>query len=448
MDYPEKVTYNYLGEPVFIESNGGVSFLDDAGNSFLTDDHCCKYLEEFLKMRRWSLSKTRNLSKISKALTKADLQERGITDEELKFFGQCSVREVTFDSILESGFFNPDQVKKAKELRSDISGFKKAVRKYIDKTTVVKTIPVEIRQNRIEFDSPDDVTIIYKQCKTKEYKIDLTFKARREDIEWLEGGLEQFFFVQQGREMVILLLLLDDMMDPIFRLIWNLDERNEGSYRASSNVISFNNADVRGSLLHEIGHYLQHYFGLSRALEGWTYESGLNSFAEKLLLLEYTSKNNGKAFSISESLHKLFEKFSLDENDPKELTEKDLFMRWQLCSRWSNLDEISNILGVYFDHENIYVNAFSEISHRSFVRYGHVKGDNLIYERYKSEDESKFEDPEGQNVFENIIVPQTKQRTPNTKLLELLCKLLRVKFNGCINLFDDMTEEDEWNIDM
>ena len=33
------------------------------------------------------------------------------------------------------------------------------------------------------------------------------------------------------------------------------------------------------------------------------------------------------------------------------------------------------------------------------------------------------------------------------KLLELLCKLLRVKFNGCIDYFDDMPREDKSNIE-
>lgn len=56
---------------------------------------------------------------ISKVLKTKDLRERNLTDEEFKLLGNSSVREVTFNSILESGCFSEEQKSKAKAWLED-----------------------------------------------------------------------------------------------------------------------------------------------------------------------------------------------------------------------------------------------------------------------------------------------------------------------------------------
>ena len=451
---PCEVEYDSFDAPLLIKNNGGLSYLQDVRIKFFIYRHFSSYenyMKEFLK------TKPCGFKNLSKALAETDLKQRGLTDEEISLLGDVSVREITFDSILKSGFFSSDQVKKANELRNNFASFKEAVKEYVDTTTVVQTTPVKIRQTSIEVYSPDDIIAEYNQSEeTEEDEIAITYEAHSYIKKQLEDGLRDCFVVQQGREMVILLLLLDDMMDSEFRLIWNFNESDRDSYDLRINMINFSKTE---SLLHEIGHYFQHWFNLAQPFEG-----DHNAFAEKLLLLEYESKGN-RMFSVPKPLLDLFEAFEFvpDENIQNNFNERDLFIRWQLISRWTESIEISNILGVYLDQKNVYINELSDISHRNFVRYGHAEyidvvplRNFLLYENdeymdvaYKadaSEDQCKFEDSEVQNLFDNIIVPEVKKRRPDPKLLELLCKLLRVKFNGCIDFFDDMPQEDKSNI--
>ena len=457
MDYPCEVEYDIFDAPLLIKNYGNLSYLKDVRIKFFIYGHFSSYenyMKEFLK------TKPCGFKNLSKALTKTDLKKRELTDEEIDLLGKVSVHEITFDSILDSGFFSSDQVKKANELRNSFVSFNKAVQEYVDKTTVVQTTPVKIRKISIKLDSPDDIILKYDQFEeTEEHEIAITYEALCSRKEQLEDTLRDCFFVQRGREMVILLLLLDDMMDSEFRLIWNFNERDENSYYPQINMISLSKTSKTDGLLHELGHYFQHWFDLAQPFEGYR-----NAFAEKLLLLEYKSKEN-RMFSVPKPLLDLFKNFEdvPGENIQNNFNERDLFIRWQLISRWTESAEISNILGVYFDQKNVYINEFSEISHRNFVRYGHaeymdvaslrnfVRHENdeymdVAYRADESEDQCKFEDSEVQNIFDNIIVPKVKKRRPDPKLLELLCKLLRVKFNGCIDFFDDIPQEDKSNI--
>ena len=427
--------YDSFDTPLLIKNNGGLDYLQDVRIKFFIDKHSSllrNYKKEFLK------TKPCGFKNLSKALAKTDLKQRGLTDEEISLLGNVSVREITFDSILESGFFSFDQVQKANELRNNFASFKKAVKEYVDKTTVAQTTPVKIRQTSIEVYSLDD---IIAECTRfgepeEDEEIAITYEARFYIKKQLEDGLRSCFFVQQGREMVILLLLLDGMMDSEFRLIWNFDETDCDFYEPKINMLNLSKTNKTDGLLHELGHYFQCWFDLAQPFEGYH-----NAFAEKLLLLEYESKEN-RMFSVPKPLLDLFKKFEdvPGKNIQNNFNERDLFIRWQLVLRWTHNAEISNILGVYFDQKNVYINELSEISHRNFVRYGHGEYMDVAYKAKESEDQCKFEDSEAQNLFDNIIVPEVKKRRPDPKLLELLCKLLRVKFelDKYIDLFDDI----------
>ena len=136
------------------------------------------------------------------------------------------------------------------------------------------------------------------------------------------------------------------------------------------------------------------------------------------------------------------------KNIQKKFTEKDLFMRWQLVSRWGKGCEISNILGVYFDRNNIYINNFSEICFLKFSRYGHVVGRN--YRREKLGDIA-FDNPEHLKIFEEDIVEKAKKLKPDQNLIKLLRKVNRVKPYEIIDLFGEtidinkMSEPRLWN---
>ena len=108
-------------------------------------------------------------------------------------------------------------------------------------------------------------------------------------------------------------------------------------------------------------------------------------------------------------------------------------MRWQLVSRWNRGSEISNILGVYFDRNNIYINNFSDICHRQFSRYGHTFGRDTEREELGN---IAFDNPEHLTIFENIVA-RAKKLEPDAKLIELLCKVNKVKPHEIIDLFGE-----------
>jgi hypothetical protein len=171
---------------------------------------------------------------------------------------------------------------------------------------------------------------------------------------------------------------------------------------------------------HEVDHYLQEHLGLEQI-----YEDYRNSFAQKLLLLENpNTKENSKTFIIPNSLRDSLAEFgTLIDPVPEKLTEKELFSRWQLRSRWTSADEISNILGIYFARTRgkIYICALSDIREFKYIRYGHSVGD-CCYNKYKKADESQFKCKEDQDVFENIV-KKAASRKPDEETLKVLLKL-------------------------
>ena len=467
-----RIEYNTEGDPTLFEFCGRHTLLNDLLKDlfglFNTDSGFMKYNEERLKKWLFGQDNLSSLHKISKELNTKELKERGITNDEIGLFENASVREITFDSILESGFFSEEAIEKAKFWANHTDAIKKAIKEYVEKTTVLMSYKVTVSIFNYKLDlspnsSDDDIV-----CKEnyKEYHKgvhDLYFRAT--DAEILTDRLKEFFYsnnlYKNGREAIILLLLLDDMTPQECRLKWYIDEAG-WSYHNEANTISIdmldfynNNGEV--SLLHEIGHYLQECFGLKQ-----TFESYQNPFAKKLLLLQDNpkenkktvssygnpfaelqddSKENEKTISVPQSLCDLFAKFDEDyekKNIQKDFTEKDLFMRWQLVSRWTRGCEISNILGVYFDRNNIYIDNFSDICHRKFSRYGHIFGRDTKRENLG---ELAFDNFEDSIIFENIV-KKAKELKPDTESIKLLCKLNKVKHHEVMDSFN--ATRDRW----
>ena len=452
------------GEPTLIELCGDYTLPDNlfyffsAGSGFFM-----KYNEERLKKWPSNQDNLSGLYKISKELKTEELEKRGITNDEIGLFGDAKVREITFDSILESGFFSQKDVDKARSWAEDINAFLKAIEEYVKKTTVLMPCKVTISSGLYgismdkDFAYKEDYEEYYKDVKPLYYRV-----TDAENLDRLKKFLYWNNLYKSGREMIILLLLLDDMTPQEYRLKWCIgDNKVSWSYNNEINtffidMLDFYSADKEVSLLHEIGHYLQTCFGLKQ-----TFESYRNPFAEKLLLLQDDSKENKKTVSVPRPLYNLFAIFDeepskeaesdedyANKNIQKKFTEKDLFMRWQLVSRWGKGCEISNILGVYFDRNNIYINNFSEICFLKFSRYGHVVGRNYRREKLGN---VTFDNPEHLKIFEEDIVEKAKKLKPDQNLIKLLRKVNRVKPYEIIDLFGEtidinkMSEPRLWN---
>jgi hypothetical protein len=198
-------------------------------------------------------------------------------------------------------------------------------------------------------------------------------------------------------------------------------------------------------VLHEIGHYLEQRLGFKQ-----TFEDYRNPFAEKLLLLENEYKKDGKVF-VPELLREYFQSFlqdlSFEDKMPNDFSENDLFMYWQLYSRWRSKREISNILGICFEKNSktIYINALSDIRGLRRVRYGHDYGlsaynmfvFNMVFNK-KSDELDRFKKEGGLDV----IIKANFQR-PDPEVLHLLCKLHKREFSeDYINFADAKTESD------
>ena len=442
----KKVEYNAEGEPISIDFIGN-PFCLLKGAIYPNTERPSSY-KEYNKKRLEE--KSCGLNKISRLLEKKDLEKRGITNEEFKYFKNVSIREITFDSILKSGFFSSKDIERAGRLYNNNEFFFKAVERYVNRTTVLKSIPVDVSVYKLDVDFEVDEKNETMTCREqlKEFekrKYKFTYKVAGAGKEWLKKALQNCAYIKSGKEMVILLLLLDNITPSEIRLMWHNDTTKGCSYRYDDNIIFLKDREREmwtcSGLLHEIGHYLQECFGLKQ-----TFESYQNPFAEKLLLLKHESNGNEKTFPVPQPLCDLFAEFDEDDankNIQKKFTKKDLFMRWQLVSRWSRGCEISNILGVYFDQKNIYVNGLSQICHRRFLQYGHVIGCDF---KQKKLGAIEFDDPKDKDVFESIVA-EAKKRQPESDLLLLLCKLHDVKSDKFVNTFDEISADDEMDCD-
>jgi len=420
------VEYDNEGKPTLIEIfNGNASLIGDLFTSqFLRREYTKNYKNGFV-----------GLDKISKEIAP---KQRGITDEELKLLGETSVREITFDSILSSDFFDEEHRKRGRELLNGYySELKKAIAEYVEKIDIVESVCLSVRTNELHPEVKVDektskVTVDIHRNVSETFNPELICKISGERLKELKEKLKEklcsCILYKTGSEKIILMMLLDEITPPEYRLQWLRTAEVMGArYDFKENRIETNMDSIWSvaTILHEIGHYLQ-----SRLRLPQNFESYRNSFARKLLLLEHEGEKSDKTFSVPEWLLQLFKKFNLDGGDvSKNLNRNDLFMYWQLTPRWGSGSEIANILGVYFDQNRIYLDALSDIRAQKGIRYGHNQG------RYDVEEEAKFEDPEGQKMFESIV-KKAAERQPDSAVLKLLCKLHKVTLSEVVNFYD------------
>ena len=416
------VQYNDTGEPVRIKirGKGADSELEKKINS--------SHLSRKNRVEEYQLQPKPGLDKVSRDLTREDLKKRGLTDEWISLFDNASIKEITFDSIV-SGVFSEKYQNKCNELiNASDTVLEHEIDAYVDNVTVLKNISIIIEVNDIQltFDEETQTTMDYEDPLEKR-ECELTYKvSNKEQLKQfkdrLRGILKDQIAFKNGREKVVLLLLLNEMTPSECRLEYVVDF--DARYLNNQNRMFLNLEDKYDAwcdFSHEVGHYLQEHLGLEQI-----YEDYRNPFAQKLLLLENpNTKENSKTFTIPNSLRDSLAKFGtlIDSPVPEKLTEKELFSRWQLRSRWTSADEISNILGIYFDRTRgkIYICALSDIREFKYIRYGHSVGD-CCYNKYKKADESQFKCQEDQDVFENIV-KKAASRKPDEETLKVLLKL-------------------------
>ena len=426
------VEYNNEGKPTLIEIfNGNASPI---GDLFTSQSLRREYTQNY---ENGSVG----FDKISKEIAP---KQRGITDEELKLLGETSVREITFDSILSSDFFDEEHRKKGRELLNNCSKLEEAIDEYVEKTDIVESVCFSLRLNKLHLEVKVDektskVTVDTHKNVSETFNPVLICKISGERLkelkEKLKERLRSCILLKTGSEKIILMMLLDEITPPEYRLQWlRRAEVMDAHYSPSENRIEANMDSIwsDAAILHEIGHYLQ-----SRLRLPQNFESYRNSFARKLLLLEHEGEKSDKTFSVPKWLLHLFEGFNLDGGDvSKNLNGNDLFMYWQLTSRWQRGHEIANILGVYFDQNRIYLDALSDIRAQKRIRYGHNLG------LYDVEKKAQFEDPEGQKMFESIV-KKAAERQPDNAVLKLLCKLHEVTLSEVVNFYDPDVDDDK-----
>ena len=453
-----RVEYNADGEPTVIETvNGLESEVSDTLQFIPLED---TPFRQYIGKRFSGKTVTACLDKVSKEITTEELKARGITDTDIKKYEIASVREITFDSIL-SGFFNEQETTKGHAWFSHPEELAKAIDAYANKAMFVKSVTYRGKDTRIGFVpeislNDSEFKIREKAQQPNEYEADLVYKVsgeQREKMkEILANGLKNLLRYKNGKEKIILLLLLDEKTRSEFKLKWVHEDGYYWEHNSNKNwIISDFKTNTFKFLSHEIGHYLQSHLGLDKDLKTYSefqqYLKGYQTkFAKELFLLEpikpKTNEEISIPYGISNDIAAFYGNSHLSDSKIcfRRLSEKGLFVGWQLASRWGNRHEISNILGIYLGSAGtIYVCTLSDIRELKSVRYGHDYR-NTCYRYLKNpngEYWQKFETAEAQGVFENIVA-EAAERKPSVDVLKLLCKLHKRlgDENKVINLFD------------
>lgn len=431
-----KVLYNFDGTPCGIETVGHIGF--DLYNAIDPTDLRLKY------MQKQCAALPTDLEKISKDLTAEALN----ANKESNLLEGSSIREITFDSILSSDFFDEELRYKGNQLLSDPKSLEEAIDAYAEEVTILRRISVqhvsyEVPAPALDFsrDSNSGKSIMKEKGwgltwgTIDHFIFRLSGKSLEEKRRLLKETLKGMLEYKNGREKVILLLLLDEMKPSEYRLEWVDGRWAQYLYNVNRMELNFSDERDRRFLSHEIGHYLQFHLGLRQ-----TFKDYGSAFAKRLLLLESPFKDDDNVFHVPEALRSLFAKFEKQIGDvPETLTRNDLFMRWQLASRWNESAEISNILGVYFNQNTIYVCALSDICEQKCVRYGHAYCGG-VYSEYKEKQKEGYGSSD-RNDFEKIIQKAAESK-PDAEVLKFLCKLHGVSFDGIVNLFDATNEKE------
>lgn len=440
-----KVTYNCDGTPSQIVTLG------DIGETLFRQFDPMAFVR-FDYMKEYFFAFSSDQDGFSKEITIKTLKERGLTETEFGLLGTASVREVTFDSILSSGLFDETLREKGRQWRSDKEKLEEAIDAYVKEVVILEYHSVQhvyhpehgfawhydekTQKNTMKLQKSSAVeegSVSYFICRIAESE------ALEEKRNRLKKALKSMLKIRNGKEKVILLLLLDEMKPSEYRLEWVDGRWAQYLYNVNRMELNFSDERDRRFLSHEIGHYLQFHLGLRQ-----TFKDYGSAFAKRLLLLESPFKDDDNVFHVPEALRSLFAKFEKQIGDvPETLTRNDLFMRWQLASRWNESAEISNILGVYFNQNTIYVCALSDICEQKCVRYGHAYCGG-VYSEYKEKQKEGYGSSD-RNDFEKIIQKAAESK-PDAEVLKFLCKLHGVSFNGIVNLFDAKNEEEANNL--
>lgn len=419
------VQFNENGEPICIETLNVFSLshkYEFANQNFLL------WIE---KERRFE-----DTEKRLKALS-TPLGDKSADVEETKQYGVSSVYEITFASILNSELFTETQRKKAEEWLKDNNKLDTAIDEYADNYPYIqKNVVCEHKNTRIDVVSSQTpnyseqtvtVTISGKEGSPEaSNSVELSYLIFKKAGEASETGeriktlLKAMPPFQNGKEKVILLLLLDENTPKEYRLKWINEKDRFGSYSLPHNAIIFDFNKGAKCLSHEIGHYLQRHLELYQ-----TFDDYGGTFARKLLQLENNQTED--LISIPEYFRKDMElkgnPFLSQQADkpfkcPKQLSAKKFFEYFQLMNRWNTPSEISNVLGVYFKNDTLYLNALSDIRELERIRYTHNA-------KKQSDDASNFKYSGGEknrSLFLSVAEEAFSKPVP-TKVLGLLCRL-------------------------
>ena len=129
---------------------------------------------------------------------------------------------------------------------------------------------------------------------------------------------------------------------------------------------------------------------------------------------------------------------------PEQVTAKKFFEYLQLVERWNSTIEISNILGVYFQGNTLYLNALSDIRELKRIRYTHSYRPSKKYMEGNKDDLKEESD---KALFGKITEEAFGKPVP-TETLGLLCLLHRRPFADAQNAvydFDCSKCKEEWN---
>ena len=446
-----KIEYNAGGEPISIEAIGSFPSLVDTRLDELSSP-----FHPYIISQREPGKTEKRLKELSKELTEEDLKQRGTNAKTLETLGIQTVREITFDSILESKIFTDEQRAKADKWLKDLNKLEKAIEDYAKAYPwVQKNISGTFKRRSIASEKVldwDKKTIRFED-KITEFPLTLsyfTLKLPRETSEvqkQIETFLKNLLFYKNGKEKVILLLLLDEITPSEYRLKWVHDdgEYADGSYDSRDNAFCFSFKGEMKFLSHEIGHYLQTHLGLYQ-----TFEDYQTTFAKKLLQLENNQTNDPIRISnlIKEDIEFGSTPAFYGLKDfcfkcPEQVTAKKFFEYLQLVERWNSTMEIPNILGVYFQGNTLYLNALSDIRELKRIRYTHSYRPSKKYMEGNKDDLKEESD---KALFGKITEEAFGKPVP-TETLGLLCLLHRRSFDDTQNVvcdFDFSNSRKEW----
>ena len=237
------ITYNCDGTPCEIVTLG------DIGETLFRQFDPMAFVRfDYMKEHFFAFSSDQD--GFSKELTIETLKERGLTETEFGLLGTASVREVTFDSILSSDLFDETLREKGRQWRSDKEKLEEAIDAYVKEVVILEYHSVrhvyhpehgfvwhydkKTQKNNMKLQKSSALktgSLDHFICKMQ------ASKALEEKRNRLQSALKSMLEIRNGKEKVILLLLLDEMKPSEYRLEW-VDGRR-AQYLHNVNRIEF-----------------------------------------------------------------------------------------------------------------------------------------------------------------------------------------------------------------